>query len=217
MIFFVVTFLLFYHFLQTSRVSRSWSAVMAWRHLVVCLSVCLLVCLSPKCKKTRFSQKLTVVSLLYGNRKSCDLHQSIGLVRSVSQRGATCLGARFSQKLRVVYWRPIGSRTWAFQRTYYWTPWWFPGAATWWIYCRDSRAMQCGTIMTLISPGYTAPCNVECGEVKASRSQPTDRIIGRGCRWLIRCSNYRLELIFFRASRRSTSPKINAFKQYYVR
>jgi len=33
---------------------------------------------------------------------------------------------RFSQKLSnlepCVYWRPIGSRTWAFQRTHYWTP-----------------------------------------------------------------------------------------------
>jgi len=50
------------------------------------LSICSSVCLSPKCKKTRFSQKLSNLEL-YG-----------------------------------VYWRPIGSRTWAFQRTHYWTP-----------------------------------------------------------------------------------------------
>ena len=67
------------------------------------LSVCLFASLSPKCKKTRFSQKLSNLELLTTYRKSapCD---SCLKVRSIWIHLLTYLF------------------TWAFQRTHYWTP-----------------------------------------------------------------------------------------------
>jgi len=99
--------------------------------------VCLSVCLSPKCKIARFSQKLSNLEpwcLLTTYRKPyIGFSKKLLLDLKIQDVGNTpswiltskCKKTQFSQKLRdLELWSLLttyGNRTWAFQRTHYWT------------------------------------------------------------------------------------------------
>ena len=73
--------------------------------------------LLSRCSRQRERLSATMLSICSSVRLSVRLFESVAKMQKT----------RFSQKLTTIqsyslYWRPIGSHTWAFQRTHYWTP-----------------------------------------------------------------------------------------------